>query len=291
MNESLAPPIPLKPDHIPSDLICAICMSLPTQVPVLTPCQHLFCRPCLDQALALQPCCPIDRSPIPAHQRQEVTEGSFVHRIWGSIPVKCAQHVAGCSWTGAVVDYPSHWNACECRDQQHQQSLQELRQENQSLLAVIRDNKEKIKELRLLVERTGADSGHVTRQRFDQLQNTNTVLSEKLQAAEQEIPELKQRIEAGDLFNASYNYPRERVVGLSQLICRHLEARPAHINASRIYSCVEARYRDLLQNYGDNPPHYRLDMHMLLTICHASTWFSGNQRSRIGTWMREQSWL
>jgi len=86
-----------------------------------------------------------------------------------SIPVKCANYAAGCTWTGDVVDYPAHRNACECRGLEN--SLAELREENESLRAVIQTYEHDIQRLRLQVERTDADGGHVTQQRFNQVQN------------------------------------------------------------------------------------------------------------------------
>ena len=60
--EAPPPPVALYQDHVPDDLICSICMTL-TAEPLLTPCDHIFCRTCIHQALGNQSICPIDRRP------------------------------------------------------------------------------------------------------------------------------------------------------------------------------------------------------------------------------------
>eukprot|EP00804_Cyclotella_cryptica_P030305 CCRYP_011846-RA/>CCRYP_011846-RA protein AED:0.03 eAED:0.03 QI:137/1/1/1/0/0/2/332/243 len=123
ISEHFGAPIPINSDEpIPHDLICSICMSLPSDVPVVTPCQHLFCNDCLREALSRQQLCPVDRCPVDRRQVSTLGEGTLIKRIWGSVKVKCANHVHGCAWTGPVADYKSHAESC-IHDQQRSNAL------------------------------------------------------------------------------------------------------------------------------------------------------------------------
>jgi hypothetical protein len=88
-------------------------------------------------------------------------------------------------------------------------------------------------------------------------------------------------------YDRSYKYDWNRVVELSQLICRYLENKPNEIDRNRIFNCIKLIHDDYVRGWNDNPPHFSLDIHMLLSICKASTWFSQNQRTRILEWMEK----
>ncbi|KAL3786008.1 LOW QUALITY PROTEIN: hypothetical protein ACHAWO_012206 [Cyclotella atomus] len=63
-------------------------MGLPSDIPVVTPCQQLFCRACLHEALSHQ-CC---------HTLSSYHCKMAVWRIWSSIRVKCGNDTNGCAW-------------------------------------------------------------------------------------------------------------------------------------------------------------------------------------------------
>jgi hypothetical protein len=92
------------------------------------------------------------------------------------------------------------------------------------------------------------------------------------------------------LTSSILNFKRGDVVQLSKLISRYLTDKPNHIDSNRIYQCISECYKDVTQNYNDNPAYYSIDMHMLLTTCIASTWFTPRQIDNIQSWVREQSW-
>ena len=92
------------------------------------------------------------------------------------------------------------------------------------------------------------------------------------------------------LTSSILNFKRGDVVQLSKLISRYLTAKPYQIDSNRIYQCISECYKDVTQNYNDNPAYYSIDMHMLLTTCIASTWFTPPQIDNIQSWVREQSW-
>ncbi len=83
----------------------SICMTVPAE-PLITPCHHLFCRTCINQALSDRNICPIDRRPCTVGQLRQL-EG-LSSRIWSGIQVKCGGHDSGCAWRGSIADYSTH---------------------------------------------------------------------------------------------------------------------------------------------------------------------------------------
>ena len=244
----MTPPIALNPEQVPDDLICSICMTVPIH-PVITPCEHIFCRECIHQALEVSSQCPIDRVGCTIHQLREIR--GCLSRIWGSIPVKCGSNSAGCAWTGSLGDYANHQERCNLgrssRDVRNE--IKALREESARLDNALRESKAKISRLNA---------------------------------------KLASRPNLPTLFTGQYNYKRENVVQLSQLISRYLENKPSEIDSNRIFNCVRSCYMDLEKNYSDNPQFYQMDMKMLLATCAASTWFTNNQRSNIVSWLHRQ---
>lgn len=283
--------VPIRPEEIPKDLICAICMGLPPE-PVLTPCEHLFCRDCLQQALYRQRSCPVDRTEFSADQVRHLRDGSLLFRIWGGIPVKCAHHLSGCAWTGQMSDYKAHSESCTHGvDQGLQRRIEELREENRELRELEERREEEIDRLRSEIVRLEAErDARVEESRFNEVKEGIKELSEQLKKVLEENARLSRRPNVEPLFVGNYHFGRDKVVQLSQLISRYLTNKPNNIDSNRIYTCVESCYRDLRQGWNDNPPHYYVDVRMLLATCVASTWFTDNQVSRIQVWMREQSW-
>lgn len=63
--------------YIDSQEECAICYELPTN-PVITNCQHVFCRHCISRAIQLQHKCPMCRNPLTEESLLEpAPEGTF----------------------------------------------------------------------------------------------------------------------------------------------------------------------------------------------------------------------
>ena len=98
---------------IAAEMVCSICCSIPHVDPMITPCQHIFCRDCILQALARCRRCPNCREPghrwIRNEHRVTRLEG-VVNRIWQSIPVECPSN--GCHWKGSMGDYKAHASNC-----------------------------------------------------------------------------------------------------------------------------------------------------------------------------------
>ena len=254
-------PVLLRPEEVSEDLICSICMTLPVE-PVLTPCEHLFCKSCIHQALEGQSQCPVDRKPCNSHQIFDLT--GMLYRIWSDVKVKCGKHGEGCAWTGSIADYASHAKVCTLvRGSVYHNRHFQLNQ----------DLKQKLEE------------AEIEKRKFRTELEAQTQRIQELQA------QLQARPKVPPLFNGTYDFKRGNVVKLSQLVSRYLESCPPEIDTNKIFNCVKNCYADLQKNYQDNPAYYRVDMRMLLTTCAASTWFTDRQRGNINQWLQEQGWF
>jgi len=252
---------PLRTEEVPNDAICSICFGIPLK-PMLTPCEHIFCEGCADQAWQISPSCPNCRNQCERGQLRPIPHGTFIYRVWSAIAVKCPMHEQGCAWSGSIVDFSAHVERC-----QH-------RQENKS------NN----------ITDTTADSN----QEVARLQRHILELNENLRQKEEQLQTLEDddRLSLPVLFTDDYYFKRETVVELSQLIARYVDCKPSHIDSNRIYNCIRLCYLDLENDYTDNPPHYYEDMRMLLSTCAATTasWFSEKQRANIRSWIARQGW-
>ena len=116
-TQTMTPPEPVlsRPDATPSDVLCPICMELPVD-PVITPCEHIFCKGCVTLYLERQANnggaqeCPMDRQACECKQLKPLK--GFALRIWSNIEVKCGNHNDGCAWTGSVGDFATHAKFC-----------------------------------------------------------------------------------------------------------------------------------------------------------------------------------
>jgi hypothetical protein len=266
----------LKPDDVPNDVICSICMNVPTQ-PVLTPCDHMFCKGCLQQAVQIQPCCPVDREACTDVDIVPLRVGSFPHRIWSAVEVKC--EAEACPWSGSIADFEDHCRNCEVQKATKSSRLQlrVLEAENQK-------NRMKVIELRFinkeLLDRV-ADLDTANR-------TLETALDSEKELRRQENRRQAHRPASGVMVH--YNFNRTNVVQLSQFISRYLENKPAEVDANKIFNCIRSCYMDLKKNYEDNPEHYEIDMRMLVATCHASTWFTDKQTNNFWNWLCERNW-
>lgn len=188
-------------------------------------------------------------------------KNTMSYRIWSGIDVRCTKHEEGCSWTGSIADFPNHLSSCIHGMMTHSRIL-----EVEELKQKIRDLENENKALNMIIS---------------QMPDVATRLMDEALRGRELVPKI---------FYGDYNFRRENVVQLSQLISRNLENKPLDIDSNRIYQCVSNCYRDLTQNYADNPEFYEVDMQMLLATCNASTWFTVRQRLNIEKWLREYNW-
>ena len=281
MASEIPLPVPVS-DELIQDLICSICMCVPSEVPVITPCQHIFCGGCLSEALTRQHVCPVDRCAVAPDQVTSLQEGSLTRRIWSNIRVKCGKHTDGCAWVGAIADYRSHILGCEYNNRQSATSTHELNEELANAARINVELSEQIEELHNSIQQKN--------DRINQLNEQMETLRSSVQQKDNRISQLKREATSLDprttgLLRENYNYDRFDVVKLSQLISSRLENKPYYVNSNRIFNCVQACFRDWSTGYTDNPEHYFLDMRMLLSTCLASSWFSDNQCSQMKEWL------
>ena len=263
---AIPPPVPLRLAEVPEDLICSICMSVPTD-PTITPCQHVFCGQCIYRALNVSNFCPIDREPCQIHQLQSLA--GCTRRIWSGLQVKCGNHESGCAWTGGIGDYEGHARTTCTHANVAERSarrIDELEAEN----------------ARLVDQLQASESSRIS-------------MDMQLRVAEAKILQLEtykvrcnlQENESKRLFDGRYDYDRHDVVRLAQLISKHLEDKPSEIDRNKIYDCIRCCYNALDRGYSDNPEFYYMDMRMLLATCLASTWFSDRQKDSLRRWYSE----
>jgi len=264
-------PPPLRPEEIPNELKCSICFDIPLK-PKLTPCEHLFCKDCIQQALDVTPSCPNCRTSCNTNQIRHLKKGTFIYRVWSGCLVKCVKHEGGgCSWTGSIVDFPNHFESCDA-----------FRTSRNSLEQLTRRFSE--------IEKAAEEKVQLLENNLTASRQNNHDLQKKIDTFSKDS-----RLNLPILFKTTdgsngYHYDRFNVVKLSQLISRYLENKPHQINSNRIYQCVEKCNKDFQHDWVDNPEHYHVDMRMLMTTCAASTWFTNRQSSNIRTWLQENNW-
>jgi hypothetical protein len=247
---SLVSPI-LRNEHGPAQDVftCSLCCEIPME-PVVTPCHHVFCRPCIVRALQVKEECPSDRQPLELRELQDIN--GALRRIWENIPVRCP--INQCSWTGTMGNYEAHAGLCMKLsfggDQEYERHVREL--------------KEKYEE------------------QLQQLSRKFTTVKEELRALKEELRE--NQCEVCKPLDYDYQYDRFRVVELTQLICRNLEDMPDSVDRNRIYNCIRHCHNDFERAWDDNPDHYLLDVRMLLNVCRASNWFTDRQQENITKW-------
>ncbi|KAL7495901.1 hypothetical protein ACHAWT_006569 [Skeletonema menzelii] len=240
-------------------------MTLPAK-PLITPCHHIFCGSCIQQALRHQSICPIDRQPCRVDQLKSF-DGAL-SRIWGAIQVKCGGCERGCAWRGSIADYAVH--------AQHHCTIASA--SNNTIARRADADREQQLQAHIIQVQAERDTLKVAVDLLSEEKRNAETIIENLNA------QLSSRPNVPTLFHGHYNFRREHVVQLSQLISRYLECKPHSIDSNKIYNCVRACVMDLEKNYSDNPEHYFVDMRMLLATCLASTWFSDNQRRSLKQW-------
>jgi hypothetical protein len=269
--------IPLRPEEVPKDLICAICLSVPLSPCTLEDCSHLFCNECIRESLSHQLSCPVCRDNAEEYDITDLQEGTLGYRIWCSIIVKCDNHESGCSWTGSISDYNKHKrNSCRRQQnadaQRNQEIIDTLEQENDSL-------QDKLYSTEIIL------NGIIMKYEVlkQQLQQTKEEKNLAIQNCVREKPASNGK--------GGYAYDRHCVVKLTKLICQNLENKPIDINANKIFERVRHIYVDLTKGHADNPEHLYIDVRMLFGVCLASNWFTDKQRQNLNNLAMEQSWI
>lgn len=274
--------IPLRPEEVPKDLICAICLSVPLEPVIVNKCAHVFCENCIAESFLHQQCnaqdesCPICRVDCSLDDLLLLEDESpLAYRIWSSIAVKCEHHAEGCEWNGSILDYRSH--TCSC-----QQTIQQSDRDKEIISSLKKENQDlKVKNKILDIKNQELE----VRYRHQNFSTVNKEL-ENLRAIV--LTSIEMPVSNG---RGGYAYNCTNVVQLTKLICQNLENRPAKINSNKIFECVKKIGSDLRQEYSNEPEHFFIDSRMLMGVCLASTWFTENQLTRIREISAEYGWV
>ena len=219
-------------------LHCSICCDVSFN-PVITPCQHVFCRDCIENGLRSSLSCPNDRRPL---NQNALTNISGLHDyIYNRTLVQCPK----CDkWTGQFQQYKVHVPTCTTSP--YVQSLERKLQDLQLLHGREMTNKQStidalqaaLAQERLVVERNAAASIQSERERLQNVINT----------LQNEVA-LQARITSmGPVFNTNYQYDEDNASDLSRIISRSLFNKPAAIDSNRIFNCVKRCYDGALRD-------------------------------------------
>eukprot|EP00916_Digyalum_oweni_P016991 GHVL01027859.1.p1 GENE.GHVL01027859.1~~GHVL01027859.1.p1 ORF type:complete len:194 (+),score=18.48 GHVL01027859.1:28-609(+) len=100
--------------EIDDEMKCMICCCL-VWAPLQTPCNHLFCKVCLQRWLARSAQCPKCKQAVDLISCAPLAEKNpVVHRILGRYKLNCSNKNAksACDWTGVYMDLPAHLLLC-----------------------------------------------------------------------------------------------------------------------------------------------------------------------------------
>lgn len=256
-------------------LLCSICCDVSFQ-PVITPCQHVFCRDCIESGLQNSLFCPNDRRMLNRNDLRNI--GGLHEYIYNRTIVRCPKCE---NWTGQVQQYKVH--APHCVSSSYVQSLERKLQEMSMHHVLEMANKQAtISTLQAAIARDretlalNAQTSHQNDLEKERLQNL-------INASQNTISSLESRLVCmGPAFDGNYCYNQYNVLDLSRIISRNLSNRPNSINPNRIFNCLKNCYDASLN--GD--VGLRANVNMLLATSMASNWFSYNQECRILEWYR-----
>ena len=89
---------------------CPICRDIVDE-PLITHCEHVFCRVCIHEWLSKEPSCPVDRQPLKAHHMSEVSR--FYRNFYSKLEIKCEFESIGCQYICKVEKIREHQISCE----------------------------------------------------------------------------------------------------------------------------------------------------------------------------------
>lgn len=291
--------IPLRPEEVPKEFVCAICLSIPLNPLIIRQCSHVFCENCIEEYLDHQieviqdETCPVCRCQFACTDLSPLEkESTLAHRIWAGIGVKCEHHAEGCGWTGSLSDYKSHARSCPKKTRNQQTDTD--RGTIDSLEEEINRLKVTQEEMEVTKEDLEMECNLLKSENQELRQARDTTLDWKNRFAK-EFQDLKELVENSieiPMLNGrgGYDYDRTSVPRLTKLICQNLCDRPESINANKLFECVDNICSDLRKEYSDNPKYLYIDVRMLLGVCQASTWFTTNQQVRLNELAEENGY-
>jgi len=97
--------------RVVEELLCPVCGTVPIgeDEPLQLPCQHLFCRTCIERALLRKNECPVDRSPV---QNSELRTSRPIRCVISRLKVTCDYAERGCTEAIEVNELARHVKEC-----------------------------------------------------------------------------------------------------------------------------------------------------------------------------------
>ena len=115
------------------EMVCGICTDV-VQDAVITPCQHLFCKPCINQWIREgQSVCPIDRTTTTSQSLKPLDR--FRARSLNALLVKCTNHLNGCRLMARYEDLAKliEHETNQCENSKIHQEMVRYKNENVEL--------------------------------------------------------------------------------------------------------------------------------------------------------------
>ncbi|KAG9099921.1 hypothetical protein FS749_016762 [Ceratobasidium sp. UAMH 11750] len=97
-------------DAVNSNLVCCICRNPFVEPTTSSTCGHTFCRACIDRALEISPCCPIDRSQLCSTDLHLAS--AVVRNMVDELLVECPHAPLGCTHTAQRHLIRAHAAVC-----------------------------------------------------------------------------------------------------------------------------------------------------------------------------------
>ena len=245
-------------------LHCSICFDVSFN-PVITPCQHIFCRDCIESVLRRSMSCPNDRRVLNRHSLQNI---SGLHEyIYNRTLVQCQNCK---NWEGQFQQYKVHTPTCYSSS--HIQTLDpkiealKLRhkQELKNLQASISDMKAALGQERQLNQNREVEKEH--------LQNQIDTLKDTVSALEYRIASM------GPTLHLNYQYDGRSVSDLSRIMNRYVHEKPTRIDTNSFFNSIRRCYgviRDV------ESTDLKFSLKMLLVSSLETNWFTTEQVSRL----------
>lgn len=95
--------------HVNEGLLCCICRDV-LEDPVQAPCEHAYCRVCIEGWLVQETRCPEDRNPLSISSLKPLFR--YMKNDLDKMQLKCCHHFLGCTFVGNLEFMHSHESEC-----------------------------------------------------------------------------------------------------------------------------------------------------------------------------------
>ena len=254
-------------DVVNHPLHCSICCDISFD-PIITPCQHVFCRDCIEGVLRGNSICPNDRRAL---SRSTIQDISGLHEyIYNRTLVQCPSCK---NWKGILQLYKLHITTCisASHAQSLEQQLKDLKRRHAREIANLQTSNNNLK-ASLTQER---QLNRNLKAEKESLQQQNDRSKSTISALESRI------LSMGPIFDTNYQYDESNISDLSRIISRYLYNKPEPIDSNRIFHCIQKCY-DVARRHHTRDMY--LSVKMLLITSSRSNWFPPNQQIFLEEW-------